>query len=151
MVAVLAMETTLPEDDAIRAANVAFYRAFERGDLEAMGELWAATVPVSCVHPGWQPAVGREAVLASWGAIFEGMTSIRFTLRNVQVFVAGEAAWVLHLEELDGVQESGERVSAVLQATNVFVWEGGWKMAHHHASPALGAALPPSDPRRLFH
>ncbi|MCS6899202.1 MAG: nuclear transport factor 2 family protein [Myxococcales bacterium] len=152
MVVILAMERILPEDDMIRAVNVAFYRAFERGDWEAMRELWAVSVPVSCVHPGWQPAVGREAVLASWGAIFEGAMGIRFTLRNVQVFVAGEAAWVLQQEELESVQEGGERVKVVLLATNLFVRESGaWKMAHHHASPALGAALPPSDPRRLFH
>jgi ketosteroid isomerase-like protein len=66
--------------------------------------------------------------------------------------VAGEAAWVLVLEELDAALTGGQRLQVVLLATNVFVREGGaWKLSHHHASPALGASLPPSDPRRLFH
>jgi ketosteroid isomerase-like protein len=145
------MQTEL-EEEAILAANVAFYRAFEQGDLDGMSEIWATTVPVSCVHPGWQPAVGREAVLACWGALFEGMVSARLGLKNAQVFVAGEAAWVLVLEELDAALTGGQRLQVVLLATNVFVREGGaWKLSHHHASPALGASLPPSDPRRLFH
>lgn len=146
------MEPINQEDDAISEANVNFYRAFEQGNVEIMAELWASTVPVSCVHPGWQPAVGREAVLASWGALFEGTTSVRFALRNTQIFLAGEVAWVLLLEDLTAVQEGGERLQVVLQTTNIFVREAGfWKVAHHHASPAMGAALPPSDPRRLFH
>lgn len=146
------MDPTPPDVDAIRAANVAFYRAFESGDVEAMGELWATSVPVSCVQPGWQPSVGREAVLAGLVAVFEGVTDITFTLKNSQIFLAGDVAWVLLLEEIDAVQAGGERVQVVLQSTNVLIREGGaWKLAHHHASPALGAALPPSDPRRLFH
>lgn len=146
------MEQVILEDDAIRAANVAFYHASEQRDLEAMAELWATTLSISCIHPGWQPAVGREAVLASWGVLFEGTVSLRFSLKNVQIFVASETAWVVQLEELDMVRDGGERLQAVLLSTNIFVREGGaWKLAHHHASPALGAALPPSDPRRLFH
>jgi len=146
------MDPTIPDVEAIRAATAGFYRAFEAGDGEAMADLWATSVSVSCIHPGWQPAVGREAVIASWLSIFEGTTTISFTLRNSQIFVAGDAAWGLLLEEIDAVQEGGQRVRAVLQATNIFIRENGaWRLTHHHASPALGAALPPSDPRRLFH
>lgn len=146
------MEPQLPDSEAVRAANIAYYRAFEASDLDSMAELWASSVPVSCVLPGWQPAVGRDAVVACWASVFQGLSSISFTLRNIQIFIVGEVAWALLLEDFSASQENGQRLQVVLQATNIFLREGSaWKLAHHHASPALGAALPPSDPRRLFH
>src|SRR5688572_19635668 len=51
---------------AIRQANAAFYEAFERLDLDAMSSLWARTVTVTCVHPGWDMVSGYEAVMQSW-------------------------------------------------------------------------------------
>ena len=41
------------ENRALLAANEAFYRAFASRDAEAMAGLWARTVPVACIHPGW--------------------------------------------------------------------------------------------------
>ena len=49
-------------------ANQLLYDAFETGDIDLMNALWldgpdAATV--TCVHPGWAPLHGRDAVLRS--------------------------------------------------------------------------------------
>ena len=46
---------------ALRAANGTFYKAFEQLDLLAMAALWARSVPVSCVHPGWDLVLGHDA------------------------------------------------------------------------------------------
>jgi len=50
-------------------ANAAFYAAFEQRDPEAMDALWAREAPVACLHPGWEPLFGREAVVGSWRRI----------------------------------------------------------------------------------
>jgi uncharacterized protein (TIGR02246 family) len=146
------MMDPIRRDDELRATNLAFYKAFEAGDIEAMASVWANEAPISCVHPGWEPVVGREAVLASWVGIFRGTREIIFTLRNVQMFMVGDTAWVVLIEEIDASQQDGQRVRASSQATNVFVREpDGWKLVHHHAGP--GVALPGSAPSvsRILH
>src|SRR5690348_3483190 len=56
----------------ILLANDAFYAAFADRDDEAMDALWARGALVACVHPGWPPLVGRDAVMASWRGILRG-------------------------------------------------------------------------------
>jgi len=117
-------------------ANAAFYAAFGRRDADAMEVLWARDAPVACLHPGWKPLVGREAVLESWRRILLGggaPTEIR--CEEPSAFVAGELAWVLCVEVVPG---------GALAATNLFVRErGAWRMVHHHASPM---PAPPRQP-----
>ena len=40
-------------DAPVRAANAAFYTAFEGGDLDAMADVWEHSDRVSVTHPGW--------------------------------------------------------------------------------------------------
>ena len=63
---------------ALRAANDAFYAAFESLDLERMTRLWAQKTTITCIHPGWDLLIGHEAVMQSWRGIFEGTHAIHF-------------------------------------------------------------------------
>ena len=122
---------------ALRGANQAFYAAFERLDLEAMTNLWARSVPVSCVHPGWDLVLGYEAVMQSWRAIFEGTSEIHFRSEDAQVTSRENCGWVVSREVLSTVVQ-GMPVENTLSACNVFVLEEGvWRVAHHHAAPLL--------------
>ena len=38
----------------VKAANAAFYEAFEARDMDAMSEVWEHSDRVVCTHPGWQ-------------------------------------------------------------------------------------------------
>jgi ketosteroid isomerase-like protein len=122
------------EEAAVLEANQAFYDAFVALDMSAMEAIWSAVAPVSCVHPGWEPLVGRAAVLESWRGIFEGTAKIGMVVRDVRALVAGATAWVVLLEQIE--ERHGERaVRAAALATNVFVREhGAWKLVHHHAA-----------------
>lgn len=143
------------DERAVAEANAAFYAAFEAKSGEAMGEAWAKSSPVTCIHPGWTPLAGRDAVLASWEGIFRGTKSARFRLRDPKIFVAGAVAWVILVEELALEQSSGERIHAQVLATNTFVREpdGVFRLVHHQAGPApeLGpvADEPPPSTRTL--
>lgn len=109
-------------------ANDAFYIAFAGGDLEAMDALWADGVPVTCVHPGWNPLMGRDEVMDSWQAILSAEGSPDIRCLNAYARIIGETAVVLCYESI------GE---AYLVATNVFVFEDNtWKLAHHQAGPS---------------
>ncbi len=129
------------DEQAVLAANEAFYRAFTAGEAQAMDELWARHEPVACIHPGWPPLSGRAEVMRSWRAILtEGPRRIR--CHEPRVHLLGEAALVTCLEALD---------EGLLAAANLFVREGGsWKIVHHQAGPmALSTATGEAGGGRL--
>ena len=108
-----------------RRANADFYLAFAGGDLAAMERLWAQRAPVACVHPGWSPLIGRDAVMASWRAILGAPPAIAADVADV--LVLGDTVLVV-CREIIG--------DAVLAASNLYVREDGvWRVAHHHAGP----------------
>lgn len=117
------------EQAVILFANDAFYEAFKAGDLAAMEELWARDAPVTCAHPGWAPLHGRDEVMDSWQAIFDGGGIPQdLRCREPRVMPLGEAhAMVLCYEQVG---------QGLLLATNVFCKEGSrWRLLHHHAGP----------------
>lgn len=108
-------------------ANEAFYDAFRLRDYSAMEQLWASSVDVACVHPGWPAVMGRDAVLRSWKGILTGEHAPDIHFRAPKPFVQGTSGFVICYETLG---------SGVLVASNVFVREEGtWKLVHHQAGP----------------
>jgi hypothetical protein len=121
----------MSQHEAVLFANEAFYLAFCSRDLLAMADLWATGVPVSCIHPGWAPLLGRDDVLQSWEGILSGDASPTITCHGPRAHVYGEAATVLCYERVP---------QSYLIATNIFIREGGlWKIVHHQAGPTNGA------------
>ena len=117
------------DSDAVLAANLEFYRAFNNRDSKAMDALWAKTAPVLCVHPGWTALVGRDVVLRSWRDILANGAAPHVMCHDDRAFIYGDLAIVQCEEELD---------TGHLVATNMFVRESGaWKMIHHQASPLI--------------
>lgn len=118
---------------AVLFANDAFYVAFAGRDVAAMEGLWSQRHPVTCIHPGWLPLEGREAVMQSWEAILDNPNAPAIACLNASAHLLGDIAYVLCQERLE---------HGFLVATNVFVREpAGWKIVHHQA----GASPPPSD------
>lgn len=118
------------DEAAVRAANRAFYDAFEARDLDAMSDVWEHADRVSCTHPGWRTLHGWGAVSGSWFALFGGPSPLQFILTDEVVSVAGDAAWVTVDENLIGVDGGG-----TVAAVNLFVLAGErWRLVAHHGS-----------------
>jgi ketosteroid isomerase-like protein len=116
----------MSDNDAILAANAAYYQAFSTGDFSAMARVWAED-GVSCVHPGWPPLIGRDDVIESYRGILASQNRVRIAHQDDVALVAGDEARVLCIEIVGG---------AALAATNVYRRLGGeWRMVHHQASP----------------
>ncbi len=128
--------------DDVLLANDSFYQAFAGRDVDRMEEVWARRAPVACVHPGWQPLMGRDAVMASWRGILRGPGAPDITCTEAICHVVGDGAFVVCIERLDG---------GTLVATNVFIREdGAWRIIHHQAG-AIADDLDEQrpDPERL--
>jgi hypothetical protein len=114
-------------DRAILLANEAFYRAFSDRDVAAMDRLWAVDVPVACIHPGWGPLAGREAVMRSWRRILGNAGAPAVACREPRLLRHGDVATVICFEAIE---------NAFLVATNLFIRQGDdWKMVLHQAGP----------------
>jgi ketosteroid isomerase-like protein len=116
----------MTDEDAILAANAAYYRAFETADFPAMSRIWAED-NVSCIHPGWPVLIGRPAILDSYREILRNPDQERIEPRNESVMLSGDEARVFCVEFVGG---------AALAATNIFRRaDDGWRIVHHQASP----------------
>ena len=127
--------TETREQAAVLFANEAFYRAFADRDVDAMEALWAPEDPVTCIHPGWPPLIGRAEVMASWARILANPGAPAIACEAARAFILGEVAFVLCYEAIEGTH---------LVATNVFrrAADGAWKLVHHQGGPS------PPPPRR---
>ena len=148
-----------PEAAAVARANQLLYDAFETGDIDLMNALWldgpdAATV--TCVHPGWAPLHGRDAVLRSWSMIMANTTYIQFVLTDVTVRVTDDVAVVTcgenMLTDLPATRTRcparpwpGWPAAARSPPTSSAARPDGWRLWLHHASPVLTRDRPDED------
>jgi hypothetical protein len=122
----------MPEQQAVLFANSAFYAAFATRDIGAMEAVWSKEKPVSCTHPGWQPLVGRKAVMESWRSILANPAAPHIACRADRAAVYGDMAVVTCIEQI--ADPSGP--PQFLTATNIFAKAGAvWVMVHHQAGP----------------
>jgi uncharacterized protein (TIGR02246 family) len=125
------------EREAVLAANAAFYQAFESLDIGRMAEVWSRDDSIRCVHPGWLLLTGREPVIDSWERIFDNAAVMQFNIKDADVTIEGDVAWVVCTEGLTSVQ-GGRVAEGRVQSTNIFRKEDGrWLLLHHHGSPVM--------------
>lgn len=118
----------MSDTETLLFANEFFYRSFAGRDMKGLEEIWSHAAGVSCTHPGWNPVIGRTAVMASFRAILEGPNPPDVQCLSPVPVLLGESAYVLCFEALGG---------HYLVATNIFVRDGRlWRLHHHHAGPA---------------
>jgi len=122
----------------ILATNEAFYRAFEKKDIEAMSAVWSQGTGSLCVHPGWNVLRGWKEIRNSWVRIFQNTAYIEINTDIIATEVRDNIAYVLLVENVLQVID-GRRIEAQSMATNLFEILGGkWYLIHHHGSPIMG-------------
>jgi ketosteroid isomerase-like protein len=125
------------EIEAVKEANLGFYRAFESLDADRMADIWAHDADAKCIHPGWPLLRGWDAIFGSWGRIFDTTTMMQFIITDADVSLEGHWAWVTCTENLTSVVDGGVR-QGVVQATNIYrKQQGRWLLVHHQGSPSM--------------
>ena len=131
------------DEEAVLFANEAFYSAFAARDIGAMDALWARSLPVACIHPGWGPLEDRRSVMQSWTDILGSGHSPAVSCRAAKAYMLGPVAFVVCFEVLD---------NGFLVATNIFAREAGsWKMTHHQAGPTTQVPADEEAPTTRIH
>ena len=123
----------MSQENIVQFANEAFYLTFATRDADSMDAVWSTRDNVTCIHPGWQPLIGRDSVMKSWRDILRNSEAPEIHCEHARACIDGTMAYVLCTEILAEGQ---------LAATNIFVLEDkAWKMVHHQAGPMPSSAL----------
>ena len=125
------------ERTQIIAANEAFYRAFEKKDIEAMSAVWSQGTGSLCIHPGRNVLRGWKEIRSSWELIFRNTQYLEIETDILVTEIRDNTAYVVVVENLLQVS-SGRRVQAQSVATNIFErMASKWYLVHHHGSPLM--------------
>jgi len=126
------------DEAALIAAHRRFYDAVERGDLDAMTELWKPGEDTVCVHPGFGQLRGTATILRSFALLMAQASYVQYVLTDEVVDLHGDTAVLGCTENImvAGHDEPAQGFdSARAVATSVFVRvQGGWRIIVHHAS-----------------
>jgi ketosteroid isomerase-like protein len=125
------------ERSEVLAANEAFYRAFEKKDIEAMSVVWSQGTGSLCIHPGRNVLRGWKEIRYSWEQIFKNTKYIEIDTEIISTEVRDTIAYVILIEKLFQVS-GGRSVQAQSMATNIFErMASSWYLVHHHGSPIM--------------
>ncbi|HEY9851370.1 MAG TPA: nuclear transport factor 2 family protein [Leptolyngbyaceae cyanobacterium] len=121
----------------ILAANQAFYRAFEKKDIEAMGAVWSQGTVSLCIHPGRSALRGWKEIRSSWETIFRNTQYLEIETDIVATEIRQNIAYIILVENVLQIS-GGRKAKAQSIATNIFEFMGGkWYLIHHHGSPLM--------------
>ena len=122
--------------EAVSAANLAFDRALSARDINAMEKVWAAEPYVIAVHPASKILiVGWDAVRKSWEGTFDRFSEISVSMKEPQIRVTQNVAWVVGVESAQGKFKNGDPVSFAAFTTNMYEKQDGrWLMVLHTTS-----------------
>lgn len=125
------------ERTEVLAANEAFYRAFEKKDIEAMSAIWSQGTGSRCIHPGRNVIRGWKDIRYSWEQIFKNTNYLEIEAEIITVEVRETIAYVIVSEKVLQVS-GGRRLNAESIATNIFErMASSWYLVHHHGSPIM--------------
>jgi ketosteroid isomerase-like protein len=124
------------EIETVAAANHAFDAAISGRDIKAMERVWAAEPYAIAVHPASKALIiGSDAVRKSWEATFDRFAEISVSMKEPQIHVAENVAWVVGMESVQGKARNGDAVSFMAFTTNMYQKrDGRWLMVLHTTS-----------------
>lgn len=127
----------MSDTQAVLTANQAFYRAFEKKDIETMSLIWSKGSVSLCIHPGRGVLKNWDQICTSWEQIFEGTSYFEIETDIIATEISGDLAYVVLTENLLQVVR-GQRLEAQSVATNIFErMSQEWYLVHHHGSPLV--------------
>ncbi|MCA3027432.1 MAG: nuclear transport factor 2 family protein [Rhodocyclaceae bacterium] len=123
--------------------ELAFYDAFERGDLKLMMAIWSDEPDTICVHPQGPRLAGLSAIRDSFAEIFSHAPTaskprikVSELRKHQSQTLAIHSVYESFVADQPPASGGGEVVTpAPILATNIYLLTpNGWRMIVHHAS-----------------
>lgn len=125
------------ERTEVLATNEAFYRAFEKKDIEAMSLVWSQGTGSLCIHPGRNILRGWKDIRSSWETIFRNTNYMEIEIEVISTEIRENIAYLIVIEKVLQISV-GRSVQAQSIATNIFErMASKWYLVHHHGSPLM--------------
>src|SRR5262249_42470676 len=125
-----------PDETAVAAANLAFYRALEARDLSAMELVWLHEEEASCIHPGWHRLDGWSEIRRSWETFSPTAPPWSVSEGARRAGSPGAAGGVPGVDPPPPFGPAPEAGPPRRRPTNISPRrDGRWGLLHHHASP----------------
>jgi ketosteroid isomerase-like protein len=125
------------DDEAIMAADRAFYEAFSSRDIAAMKAVWADKPYAANIGPrSKEVTIGYASVVAYWSSTFETFSKVSVAPSNMHVQSDGKLAWIVGNETAELQPASGGNpLKFETFVTQVFEKDGEkWLLVSHHAN-----------------
>ncbi|MBR8828739.1 MAG: nuclear transport factor 2 family protein [Gomphosphaeria aponina SAG 52.96 = DSM 107014] len=129
---------TNKDKNEVIEVNQAFYRAFEKKDMDGMNLVWFQGNSSSCIHPGGEILQGWENIRNSWELIFRNTEYLEIDIELVTVEIGNQIGYIVLQENLLQISR-GKRLQAQSVATNIYQkMAQKWYLVTHHGSPRMG-------------
>lgn len=131
---VITGDETPAGDGSALDALIAFYRAFNAGDIDALSQNWMADDAPSMNNPIGGIRRGWPSIREGYARLFGGPASVRVEFFDFASI--GGDDWHLFAGRERGVCATpSTRLSLRIRTTRWFVRdEGAWRQLHHHGS-----------------
>ena len=124
------------DTDALKAANLAYYRALSARDIGAMREVWSRAADNILIAPPVNPQtyLGWEAIEKNWEGYWPRFSEFSVTMQTTSISINGPVAWVHGIETSQRRSRSGEATHSTNLGINIFVYQAGrWLMVFHQS------------------
>lgn len=112
-------------------AELAFYDALERGDIDRMKSVWSDAESIVCIHPGALRLEGWSEVVDSFSQMFKDAPPMDFAITDAKCMLYDNMAVHMVREEV----AVDDQLVSIMLATNIYHFiDGSWRMTLHHAS-----------------
>jgi ketosteroid isomerase-like protein len=125
------------DEQAVMAANTAFYTALSARDAAALAKIYAHEDFVMNVIPSGKSSGPGWLSVEPWtNVIAQVYAQLEVKPSDVHVHVNGNVAWVVDTESVSAKLANGEPQNLTLTTTNIYEKIGGsWLMTQHQPTP----------------
>jgi len=131
---VITGQERLTSPDAILEKLIAFYRAFNQGDMQLMRANWEQSSEASMSNPLGGVKRGWPEIEAVYTRIFDGPARVYVEFYDYSLHQT-DAMFIVAGRERGYLQRDAERLELAIRTSRIYRKSAaGWQQLHHHGS-----------------
>jgi ketosteroid isomerase-like protein len=130
------------DNEAVKTANTAYYRALSDRDMRAMERVWTRGADNILIAPPVNPVthMGWAAITRNWEDYWSNFLEFSVSMEISAINIVGPVAWVHGVESSKRRTKTGQASSSTNFGTNIFVAQNhSWLMVFHQSVAMPGS------------